>query len=368
MTYRIALPALLLSTTAAVAEAPNVVADILPVHSMVATVMQGVGEPSLLLPPGADPHSYSMRPSEAQMLSDAEIVFWVGEGLTPWLVQPIEAIAEKADVIELMEAEGFEPRAYAEGEGHDDHEDHDDHDDHDHGEEHAEHKDEHDHEEHAHDDHDHDEHAHDDHGDDEHAHDDHGEEEHASHSEEEHGHDDHAGHDHGEFDPHAWLDPEAAITWIAAIAEELSEHDPDNAAIYEANAEAAMERLHKLTDDLAEKLEPLHEVGFVTQHDGYRYWIDRFDLAFEGAISSNEAEDPSPADIARVQEEIAEGHVKCVFSEVQLSDRLIGTATEGSDVKTAALDTLGAKVEPGPGAYEALLVNLGDTFTECLSN
>jgi len=61
------------------AAAPRVVADIPPVHALAAEVMRGVGAPDLILPPGAHPHDYAMRPSEAALLGDADVVFWIGE-------------------------------------------------------------------------------------------------------------------------------------------------------------------------------------------------------------------------------------------------------------------------------------------------
>lgn len=48
---------------------PKVVVDIAPLHSIVAEVMNGVAEPALLIKPEASPHSYSLRPSEAQALT-----------------------------------------------------------------------------------------------------------------------------------------------------------------------------------------------------------------------------------------------------------------------------------------------------------
>ena len=71
--------------------APRVATDIPPVQSLAARVMQGVGKPESILPPGATPHSYSMRPSEAARLSEADIVFWVGEGLTSWFGDAVAA-------------------------------------------------------------------------------------------------------------------------------------------------------------------------------------------------------------------------------------------------------------------------------------
>ncbi len=120
MSLRIAA-ALFALTTSASAEVPHVATDILPVHSLVARVMQGVGTPDLILPPGASPHGYAMRPSEAAALERADVMFWIGPGLTPWLAGPIETLASEASIVALLEQEGT-----VLGEAHD-------HDGHDHG-------------------------------------------------------------------------------------------------------------------------------------------------------------------------------------------------------------------------------------------
>jgi zinc transport system substrate-binding protein len=121
---------LLLLPLPALAGPPKVVADIPPVHSLVARVMQGVGAPALLLAPGASPHGYAMRPSEAALLQEAEVVFWVGPALTPWLERAVGALG-RAEAVSLLAAEGTVHRAWREGAvfgGHDDH-DHGDGDD-----------------------------------------------------------------------------------------------------------------------------------------------------------------------------------------------------------------------------------------------
>ena len=60
----------LLSGTA-IADVPKVAVDIAPVHSLVARVMDGVGTPDLIIQPGASPHEYILRPSEAAALQNA---------------------------------------------------------------------------------------------------------------------------------------------------------------------------------------------------------------------------------------------------------------------------------------------------------
>ena len=69
----------LLGSTA-LAEAPSVSADIPPVHSLVARVMDGVGTPNLIVQTGASPHGYMLRPSEAAALQEADLVFLDGRG------------------------------------------------------------------------------------------------------------------------------------------------------------------------------------------------------------------------------------------------------------------------------------------------
>ena len=87
--------------------APKVVASIKPVHGLVAGVMEGVGQPSLLVRGGGSPHSYSLRPSEARSLSEADLVFWVGDSLEGFLAKPLEALAGRARVVTLTEAPGI---------------------------------------------------------------------------------------------------------------------------------------------------------------------------------------------------------------------------------------------------------------------
>jgi len=82
--------------------APRVIADIAPVHGLVARVMMGIGTPVLLVEPGASVHDFSLSPSSTKALAQAAAVFWVGEPLTPWLKRPIENVAKNAKSVELL--------------------------------------------------------------------------------------------------------------------------------------------------------------------------------------------------------------------------------------------------------------------------
>lgn len=98
----------LLLAPAAHADGPRVVASIRPLHGLVAEVMAGVGAPELLVPAGASPHTFALRPSDAQRLRQAQLVFWVGEQLEGFLDGPLSTLAGGARVVSLMDAPGVE--------------------------------------------------------------------------------------------------------------------------------------------------------------------------------------------------------------------------------------------------------------------
>ncbi len=65
---------LLISTSPLRAEI-KVVTTIKPLHSLIANVMDGIGEPSLIIEDSTSPHSFTLKPSHAKLLEEADIVF-----------------------------------------------------------------------------------------------------------------------------------------------------------------------------------------------------------------------------------------------------------------------------------------------------
>ncbi len=85
---------------------PVVVASISPVHSLAAAVMEGIGEPILLVSPGLSPHVQALRPSQARALENADLVLWIGGGLEIWLERGITSLASEAMAVVLWDAPG----------------------------------------------------------------------------------------------------------------------------------------------------------------------------------------------------------------------------------------------------------------------
>lgn len=108
-----AIGASLAATLAAVLlAAPNaradleVVASIKPIHSLVAGVMEGDRAPGLIIQGRTSPHSYSLRPSDARRLQDADLVFWIGHSLEAFLKKPIESLGPHTVAVKLLDAPG----------------------------------------------------------------------------------------------------------------------------------------------------------------------------------------------------------------------------------------------------------------------
>ena len=293
--------------------APAVVVSIKPIHSLVAGVMEGVGMPQLLIEGAGSPHSYALRPSQARALDQAEVVFWVGDGLEAFLGKTLGALADDATVVALSDADGLRLLATREGsmwEGH-------------------------------------------------------GEEEHGEHEHEDEEEHDHA-HDHGALDMHLWLDPQNAAAMVGAIAAALSAADPGHAATYGANATKVRADLARLDAELAATLAPVHDRPFVVFHDAYQYFEDRYGLKAVGSITVDPQRAPGVGRLRDIRAELEELDAACVFAEPQFRPALVETVVEGTGAGTGVLDPLGADLEAGPGQYAQLLRALSASLVECL--
>lgn len=332
---------ILAASACAAAAQVNVVASIKPVHSLVAAVMEGVGQPGLIIEGAGSPHTYAMKPSQAQMLEQADLVFWVGHELEAFLEKPLETVGANAKSVELIDAHDLVKLGFREGgafEKHS-HEGEAGHEDHDHGKEAA-----------AGHDHDHDKKA-------EAGHD------HEKTAEAGHDHD----HEHGAFDAHVWLDPANAKAMVHEIEEALVAADPANAAKYEANAEAVTAKLDALIAEVGAELEPVKGKGFIVFHDAYQYFENRFGVTASGSITVSPEVMPGAERITEIRARVKELGAACVFAEPQFEPKLVATVTEGTSAKAGVLDPLGAEIADGPELYFQVIRNLANSIKDCLS-
>lgn len=332
MRYTISVALASLLAGPALAEVPRVVTDLPPVHSLVAQVMGDLGEPDLLLGQGADPHSFQLRPSQARALANADLVVWIGPVMTRWLERALEG--RKGEELRLMQVAGTHLQDFGEGAAHD----------------HAGHG-----HDHADEDHDHAGEGHD-----------HADEGH-SQGDEAHDHGAHEGHSHTGLDPHAWLDPENAQLWLTAVARELGHLDPENAATYAANAEAARAALAELDRETAARLDEARNQPFYVFHDAYGYFAGHYGLTVQGSVSAGDAAAPGAAHLADLRAEMA-GTPRCIFPEAQHDAKLARQIAQETGAKAGpALDPSGSTLEPGPQLYANLIRGLADGILSCVA-
>jgi zinc transport system substrate-binding protein len=297
----LAAAALAAAATGAAAEPAKVVVTVTPVHSLIAGVMKEAGRPDLLLRRGGSPHAYTLRPSDARMLAEADVIFWIGEELETFLAKPLRVLARKARIVELGRAPGVVRLAAREA----------------------------------------------------------GAWKTPGAGEEAPG--------HGASDPHYWLDPENAKAIVRAGLAAMGAEDPANAETYRANAGHVIARIDALDAELRAALAPVRTVAYVVFHDAYRYFERRYGLNALGSITVHPERKPGVRRIRDARRRIRALGARCVFSEPQFEPRLAATLIEGTGVRTAVLDPLGADLAAGPDAYFTLMRDLAASLKSCLA-
>ncbi len=310
---------------AAAVAAPRVLVDIAPIGAIASRVMDGAGAPDALLPPGASPHQFSLAPSDARSLSEADLVFWVGPGLSAWMEAPLASLATGSEIIDLSGLPGLTVLPARAGGRFPEH-DHDDHDQGDYG--------------HDDDDHDHD------HG-----------------AEAGSGDAGHAQSDEGTTDPHYWLDPRNAAVMADAMAIRLAGRDPANADLYRDNAEAFASEMAALESELRDALAAVRDMGFLVHHDGFQYFENRFGLSATGSVAGFAGDVGGVRRMSELRASIAADAVRCAFTEPQLPTEPLTLLAEGAGLRIATLDPIGVAGD----SYATLLRNLADQALDCLS-
>jgi len=282
----------------------NVVTTIKPLHSLISKVMQGLGEPSLIIEGTTSPHSFTLKPSHAKLLEEADLIFWIGEGMETFMEKPLKSIVKDAEVISFMEVDGINKLKFREENIIENYDDHDEKD-----------------------------------------------------------HDSHAGHAHGEFDAHIWLDPINAKEMIHEIAHELSHLDPSNKDKYNKNAESTLLDIDELINNIDQSINK--DAQFVVFHDAYQYFENRFGITSAGALTLNTDVLPGARQILDIQNIIKEKGVKCIFSEPQFNPKIIETIAKDTGIKTGIFDPLGSKIDADKNQYFILIKNLRDNLKGC---
>lgn len=287
--------------------------SIKPLQLIAAAVQDGVGSPEVLLPPGASPHHYALRPSDVRRVREVALLYWIGPDLESFLPRVLAGRSQPS--VAVQDLPGMHLRHFG-----DSHAEDDDHDQ---------------------------------------AHDEHGQE-----VADEHEHD--QAHRPGALDAHLWLLPANARVIATRMAADLSGADPANAARYQANLAAFGARLEALDQRLQTRLSGLVGKPYFVFHEAYDYFEAAYGLKHTGVFSVASEVQPGARHVAAMRTRLQQAGPACVFSEPPLRPRLAETLTAGLPVTLAELDTMGGALAVDGNGYEALLDNLANGLVECL--
>lgn len=285
------LCALLLTGCGQTAPAPaddgrlKIVTTVFPAYDFARAAGGELADVTLLLPPGAESHSYEPTPADILAVQDCDLFIYLGGESDAWVdtilsaVEPRGAVMRMIDCVDLLEEETVEGMQAQPGHDHD-HEEHDDHDSHGLGQV-------------------------------------------------------------VEMDEHVWTSPRNAAVITRAVGEKLAELDGANAALYRANAEDYAARIDELDGKFAAFFDsqPSRTIVFGDRFP-LRYFAEEYDLdyyaAFPGCGTQTE---PSAATIAFLTEKVAEEHIPTVWY-IEFSNHLVADSiAEAAGTQTAMFHT-----------------------------
>ncbi len=304
LTFSLLLPWLVSCATPAPTAVPQtqklrVLATTTLVGDVVGNITGEAVELSVLLPIGADPHSFTPTPQDVAKVSQADLIFANGAGLEEFLKALLESAGAAEKVVEV--SEGI---ALLQGEAHS--------------------------------------HA----GDEEHA----GETTPTKEATAEGEHDQEQEHATG--DPHIWFDPNLVMIWVENITRTLSEKDPQNATIYQKNAEAYTAQLRELDQWIRQQVEtiPPENRLLVTDHKTFGYFAERYGFTQVGAVlpGFSTLAEPSAQELAALEDTIRQLSVKAIFVGTTVNPNLAQRIAEDTGVKLVYLYTGSLSEKDGP--------------------
>ncbi len=99
------------------------------------------------------------------------------------------------------------------------------------------------------------------------------------------------------IDPHMWLDPNNAITYVENIREALTHYDPDGTQVYRSNADAYIAQLNDLDKWIVEQVSQVPEESrlLVTNHEALGYFAERYSFIITGTVIESFSSGASPS-------------------------------------------------------------------------
>ncbi|MGC0796841.1 zinc ABC transporter substrate-binding protein ZnuA [Pantoea agglomerans] len=286
----------------------NVVASLKPVGFIAAAIADGVTPVDVLLPDGASEHDYSLRPSDAKRLKNADLVVWVGPEMEAFMAKSAAELPAQKNLA-MVNIDGVKPLLISGGED---------------------------------------------------------EDEHTAEKSEEQDADAHHHH-HGEFNMHLWLSPEIARKTAVAIHGKLLELMPQDKAKLDANLQQFEVALADTDKRVSAQLAPVRNKGYFVFHDAYTYFEKQYGLSPTGHFTVNPEIQPGAQRLHQIRTQLVEQKAVCVFAEPQFRPAVIDAVARGTQVRKGTLDPLGTDISLAKDSYVKFLSQLSSQYESCLN-
>lgn len=281
MARLLAIFLLIVCSTAAQAQV-NILTSIKPLQLIAQAIQGEQGQAQVLLPPGASPHSFSLRPSDRKRLAEAELFYWIGPDMENFLTALAKQHQQTSIAIQSLPNLQL---LYYTAEHEDEEDDHEHHDEHDHH------------------------------------------------------------HQPGGLDTHLWLSIPNALVIAERMATDLSRLDAQHAPVYQNNLAAFQQRLKTLDNELAQQLAEVQDKNFFVFHEAFNYFEQAYGLQHGGVLAINAEVQPGARHLQQMRQRLEQAGPSCIFTEPPAPPRLAFSLSKDLPIQLQEVDVLGVQAQ-----------------------
>ncbi|MER2369546.1 zinc ABC transporter substrate-binding protein ZnuA [Photorhabdus laumondii] len=283
----------------------DVVTSIRPLGFIAAAITEGVTDTQVLLPDGASPHDYALRPSDLKKVNRADLVVWVGPEMEIFLSKPLAKVPQNKQLV-LAQLPTIRPLLLKNNED-------------------LPEPDQHKHE------------------------------------------DDHEHHSHGEYNMHIWLSPEIAKQVAQGIHDQLQARYPHKKAALDVNLRKFNAQLAQTDKNIANILKLVRGKGYFVFHDAYGYFEQHYGLTPLGHFTINPEIQPGAQKLHHIRTQLVEQKATCIFAEPQFRPTVINAVAKDTGVRMGTLDPLGGRIVLDKDSYMKFITQLSEQYAGCLN-
>ncbi len=139
----------------------------------------------------------------------------------------------------------------------------------------------------------------------------------------------------GEPDPHVWLDPVLAKTYVERIRDTLAKADPLKASAYADAAKRFLQALDELDGWIRAEIStiPPARRKMVTFHNAFQYFAKRYGLAVRGYLVASPGKEPSAKALAELTRRVKQEQIPAIFAEADFNPKLVEALARDAGVK-----------------------------------